>query len=196
VIAGADYHLDLHGGDLVEALEPFSICHTGAAPEVDQKSFDLAYYYGLPNTVKTTTDGSWPDNGTTYANAAAIGVPSAIVEVGGIGQLEQSCVDMHLAGLYNVLRHVGVLEGAVREPEVQLYSGFKWVYTPWKGIFYRAVSVGETVSVGQPLGTVEDYFGSPLGTIVSPVNGRVLFLTTSPSMPENGLLMGIGFQSE
>ncbi|MGN0770215.1 MAG: succinylglutamate desuccinylase/aspartoacylase family protein [Christensenellales bacterium] len=194
LLKGADYHLDLHGGDLVEALEPFSLCHAGASDEVDRKSFELALYYGLPNMVKTTWDGEWKDSGTTYANAAVNGIPSVIVEAGGIGQLEQSAVNMHLWGLHNVLRHVGVLDGKAVKPEVQIYPGFKWMYTPWRGIFYKRVSVGDTVDQGQVLGTIENYFGEQLGEIKSTVNGKVVFLTTSPAMTENGLLMGIAYQ--
>lgn len=194
LLKGADYHLDLHGGDLVEALEPFSLCHVGAGADVDQQSFELAYHYGLPNMVKTSSGGEWPDSGTTYANAAERGIPSVIVEAGGIGQLDQAAVDIHRKGLYNVLRHTGILEGEVTKPEIEVFSGFKWVYTPWKGIFYRAVAVGDRVCAGQLLGRIEDYFGQSHGEVESPVSGKVVFLTTCPAMKEGGLLMGIAFQ--
>lgn len=194
IIAHGDYHLDLHGGDLVEALDPFSICHTGADPEVDKASFELAYYYALPNLIKTTWEGDWPDKGTTYANAAVNGTPSAIVEVGGIGQMDQPSIDMHLKGLNNVLRHVGMLEGDAFEPEdVQTYRDFKWVYSPKKGIFCCQIAVGQELKKGQPLGYMTDYFGQHLVTVSSPVDGKVVFLTTSPAIPQAGLLMGIAY---
>ena len=193
IIKGADYYIDLHGGDLVEALEPFSICHSGAGEDIDRKSFEIAYYYGLPNIVKTTWDGEWPDSGTTYANACRNGVPAAIVEVGGIGQMDRPSVEKHLAGLKNVLKHVGVLEGEPVEPEVQIYSGFKWIYTPWKGIFYCQTQVGNYVEKGDLLAYIEDYFGNRVGDIISPVDGKVVFLETTPAMSENSLLFGIAY---
>ena len=191
LLQGADYHLDLHGGDMVEALEPFALCHEGADPNIDQKSFELACFYGLPNLVKTTWDGPWPDRGTTYANAAVNGIPSVIVEAGGIGQMDPDSVGLHLKGLRNVLRYLGILEGQPDKTFVQVYPEFRWVYTPWKGIFFRHVSVGDMVAIGQNVGEMRDYFGNVLGEILSPVEGKVVFLTTCPAMAEQGLLMGI-----
>ncbi len=191
IIKGADFHLDLHCGDLVEALDPFSICHVGAGEKIDEMSYKLAYYYGLHNLIKTRWDGEWPDSGTTYANAAVNGTASAIVEAGGIGQLEPEMVEMHMKGLYNVLCLTGVLEGEVTEPRVEEYSIFEWVYSPWKGIFYKNVEVGQEVQKGCLLGVIEDWFGEVQGEVYSKVDGKVVFMTTSPSMAENGLLMGI-----
>lgn len=193
ILKGADYYLDLHGGDLVEALEPFSICHTGASPEVDQKSLELALYYGLPNLVKTTWNGEWPDSGTTYANASERGIPSIIAEAGGIGQMDPASIDLHMQGLLNVLRYTGTLDGTPEKPKVTLYAGFHWVYTPWKGMFYCRVKVGECVKKGQLLGTMEDYFGNRLGDILSETDGKIVFLETTPAIAENGLVLGIAY---
>src|SRR3954471_14522514 len=43
----ADAYVDLHGGDIPEALVPFSICRGGDAA-VDLKSKELALAFGLP----------------------------------------------------------------------------------------------------------------------------------------------------
>lgn len=194
LLKDADYHLDLHGGDMVEDLEPFSLCHAGASEEIDRKSEELARYYALPNLVKTTWDGEWPDSGTTYANASVRGIPSAIVEAGGIGQMDPDAIAIHLHGLENCLRHFGVLEGSAEEPRVAVYPGFKWVYSPWKGIFYCRVKVGEKVSKGHVLGTMKNYFGEKLGDVVSEVDGKVIFLETTPAIAEKGLLFGIAYE--
>ncbi len=193
ILKGADYYLDLHGGDMVEALEPFSIFHQGESEEVNEMSRKLAYYYGLPNMVMTTWQGEWPDSGTTYANAAERGIPSAIVEVGGIGQMDKPSIEKHLAGLRNVLRLVGVLPGEVQEPEVTFYAGFKWIYTPWKGIFYTHIQVGDVVEAGAVIGHMEDYFGNWLGDITAPKEGKITFLETTPAMGENSLICGLAY---
>lgn len=195
IIAKGDYYMDLHGGDMVEALDPFSIYHVGAGDKIDRQSREIADYYALPNVVSTHTDGEWPDNGTTYANAAKSGIPAAIVEAGGIGQLDEASVEMHMRGLINVLRHFGSLKGEAFKSERQRhYSRFIWVYSEHKGIFYRNVNVGDEIQRGQTLGVVEDYFGQPLKEVISDAEGRILFLTTSPAVAQNGLLMGIGIK--
>jgi len=71
---------------------------------------------------------------------------------------------------------------------------FDWLYTKSTGVWYPKVAQGDAVSEGEQIGTVGDLFGDTLEEIASPVNGVVLFLTISPSVLENGLLMGIGVE--
>lgn len=192
VILKGDYYLDLHGGDMVEALEPFSIYHKSGNDEIDQKSLEITKYYGLKNIISTTWTGSWPDSGATYANASEHGIPGAIVEAGGIGQLDEESVSLHMKGLYNVLCYLGCLEGEPVTPEdLTFYDEFVWVYTPKKGIFYTKVSVGDEVIKSQCVGIIENCFGNQIEEILSPIDGKVMFLTTSPAVKDNGLLMGL-----
>lgn len=193
VVSKADYHLDLHGGDMVEKLEPFTLYHVGVNEEIDNKCKELALYYGLPNLLATSFDGTWPDKGSNYANAAEHMIPSIITEVGGIGQLNKEDVEMHLKGVRNVLRHFGVLEGEATIPEgIVEYQNFVWLYTPVKGIFYCDIEIGDILTKDQIVGHMEDYFGNHLMDIIAPISGKVLFLTSSPAMKDNGLIMGIG----
>jgi predicted deacylase len=193
IIKTGDYYIDLHGGDMVEDLEPFAIYHKGEGEDLDNRSYEIAKYYGLPNIVSTVTDGKWPDNGTTYANAAKIGVPGAIVEAGAVGRLDEESTQKHIDGLTNVLRRFGSLEGYSAEPEEQrIFSDMVWVFSNHKGIFYISVKPGDEVEVYDQLGRIEDYFGELLEESRSPVKGRVLFTTSSPAVSSNGLLMGIG----
>jgi len=189
----ADYHLDLHGGDLVEALVPFAIYHGGEDDETERISRELVEYYGLPHVVMSTSGGAWDDSGTTYTNAAKAGVPSAIVEAGGVGQLDQESVDIHLDGLRNVLRYLKCLKGeAVKPSNQQFYKDFVWLRSPVAGIFYKEVEVGDTICKGQKIGQVEDYFGNKLAEITAPSDGNLLFLTSSPAIGEEGLILGLG----
>ena len=192
-IKKADYFIDLHGGDMVEALDPFVIYRGGENNETERLSRELVEYYGLPNIVMTKAGGAWDDSGTAYANAAMAGVPGAIVEAGGVGQLDQASVDLHLKGLRNVLRHFKCLKGDAVKPENQNFcKDLLWVFSPAGGIFYREVEVGDKLRKGQKLGQVEDYFGKKLADVISPSDGNLLFLTTSPAIKDKGLLMGLG----
>ena len=193
VISKGDYHLDIHGGDMVEKLEPFSLYHTGAGEEIDKKSKELALYYGLPNLISTSTEGTWPDKGANYANSAEHGIPAVITEVGGIGLLKKDDVEMHLKGMRNVLRYVGVLDEEPKKPEgIVEYDNFVWLYTPVKGLFICDIEIGDELKKGQTVGHMEDFFGEELAEIKAPVDGKVLFLTSSPAMKEQGLIMGTG----
>src|SRR5438067_11993390 len=112
LIAPADVLIDLHGGDLVEALEPFAIYD---ASPVEEGARTLATSFGLPYVVRSPTSGG-AVSGTTSSAAAAAGVPAVIAEAGGCGLLEEGAVQLHLAGLENALRHLGMLEGEPAPP--------------------------------------------------------------------------------
>ena len=71
-------------------------------------------------------------------------------------------------------------------------TSFEWVYSKNAGMWYSGVAAGDVVKQGDEIGTVGDLFGDALESVVSPVDGIVLFLTVNPSVQENGLLMGIG----
>ena len=194
-IRGSDVYLDLHGGDMVEDLVPFSLVHRGKDDAVFRRSLELAEYFGLEHIVLTSDSGGWNDKGTTYANAAKIGIPAILAEVGHIGQLTAEHVERHLKGLESVLRHVGVLKGTPeKKRDYTYYDQFLWLRSTTEGFFNAACKVGQNVTKGQELGFVENCFGERLETVTAPATGDVLFLTTSPAMKKDGLLLSIGIE--
>src|SRR5712671_5653053 len=83
-VAHADAYVDLHGGDIPEALVPFVICRAAAGPveanTVDAKSKELALAFGFPY-VLTVSKPVQPAKGlSSYAAAAELGVPSILAE--------------------------------------------------------------------------------------------------------------------
>ena len=109
-----------------------------------------------------------------------------------MGQLDDESVDLHLQGLYSVLKYLGSIEGEpMVAPSYNYYDNFEWVFSPKRGIFYPSVSLGEQVKQGQELGSLEDYFGNTLATVKSHTTGRIILLTSSPAVEEKGLLMGV-----
>ena len=110
LIAGSDYLVDLHGGDIPEALEPFSLYDESP---VEATARSMAIAFGLPYVVRQARGGS-PIAGTTSAAAAAAGIPGITAEAGGCGLLEADAVETHVRGLRNVLRRLGMLPGRAR----------------------------------------------------------------------------------
>src|SRR5450830_1918354 len=74
VILKGDYYLDLHGGDMVEALVPYSTYHNSGNDKIDQKSLEMAKCYGLKYIISLPrATASSPKPGMTYANASEHG---------------------------------------------------------------------------------------------------------------------------
>jgi uncharacterized protein len=190
LIAPSDFMLDLHGGDMVEALEPFSLYDESA---VEEQARGLAIAFGLRYVVRSTPSEA-PIGGTTTGAAAAAGVPAVIAEVGGCGLLEEDAVRMHLDGLANALRHLGMLPGDVTPAREDMRSvgRFVWLRSMDEGWWEPDVRAGDGVRAGSSLGTVRNLFGDPIERIPAPEDGVVLFLTTSPAVTADGLLLGLG----
>lgn len=192
VFRRGDYLIDLHCGDMVEDLAPFSLMQRADDAAVDRAALDLAVIFGLPYVVAQPPSGG-PIAGTTNGAAAQAGIPAVIAEAGGVGQLRHEDVELHLRGLRRALQHLDMLDGTPEPlPDPVMIGDFVWVRCERGGFFRRAHAAGDHISAGDSIGTMVDLWGEPLQDIPSPVGGVVIFTTTSPAIQDNGLLVGIG----
>jgi uncharacterized protein len=77
VISHATYYVDLHGGDLNEALVPFTIFFRSGDRRVDETSLETAKIFGIQFLMRSETPGS------TFCAASLAGIPSILAEAGG-----------------------------------------------------------------------------------------------------------------
>lgn len=187
-VAGSDLLIDLHGGDMVEALEPFAIYDDSPQAERSQQ---LARAFGFGYVVCDRTDHL---GGMSTSAAAAAGIPGVMAEAGGCGLLEPAEVDRQLRGVTNALRTVGMLPGepSPPPPAQRLVERFIWPRSRTAGWWQAETQTGAEVKAGERLGAVLDPFGDELEVITAPEPGVVLFVTTSPAVGADGLLLGLG----
>ncbi len=191
VIAPADALVDLHGGDMVEALYPFSIYSASGNDEIDAKSIAMGRAFGLPYLIASRPEPGGIA-GTTVHAAAAVGVPGIIAEAGSSGLLTEPETQMMVDGVENVLRSLGMLEGPVRELPVTNVERFTWLRSPAEGMWYPSVVTGELVREGQSVGRVGNLYGETLAEITAPHDGAILFITSAAAMPKDGLVISVG----
>jgi uncharacterized protein len=188
LIKGSDYVIDLHAGDLPEALEPFVFYD---ASPVERQARDLALAYGLGHMVRQSSDGRTVA-GSTSAAAADLGIPSFTAESGECGILARDAVDRHLRGLRNVLRQLRLLPGdAVAFDRPVEHDGWIWMAATDAGWWQPAVATGTLVAEGDLLGTVSPIVGGTPTRITAPAAGVPLFITSSPAVSADGLLLGL-----
>jgi predicted deacylase len=192
LITGSDAVIDAHCGDLVEALQPFALYEGGPAEE---KARELAAAYGLPYVIRQVPGPDRAVAGTTSAAAAQAGIPAITAEAGGCGLVEEHAVQMHVAGLNGVLRALGMADRhpAAAGAEPSYLGRFLWLRCQDAGWWEPAVRAGDAVAAGQVLGSVSTLDGADvLETILAPADGVVIFLTSSPAVADDGLLLGLG----
>jgi len=191
IIDPADILIDLHGGDMVEALIPFSIYSVSGNEEVDARSIALGKAFGLPYLVASRPQPGGI-GGTTAHAAAAAGIPSIIAEAGSSGLLTEPETQMMVDGIGNALRSLGMLDGEVQPSEPVEIDQFTWLRSPVEGMWYPSVEVGAQVREGQDIGRIGNLYGDTLAEITAPHAGVILFITSAPAMPHDGLIIAVG----
>jgi uncharacterized protein len=190
LIVGSDALIDAHCGDMVEALHPFTLYETGPA---EGRARDIATAYGLPYVIRQEPGPDRAVSGTTVGAAAQAGIPAVCAEAGGCGLVEADAVAAHVAGLDNVLRLLGMTDGGPSRPQPRYLNRFLWLRCRKAGWWEPVVGPGDAVASGQVVGTVTSLDGAEtLETITAPADCVVIFLTSSPAVADDGLLVGLG----
>src|SRR5262249_46707995 len=149
VFPKADAYLDLHGGDLDEALVPFSLF-----PGFSEPSKALAAAFGLPIAVSAGGEGY------TINASGRLGVPSIIAEVSGTGLWDEATVTQLSAGTARSIRHPGMIDKAPPAPRAAPNYVTMWTpLAPESGLWYPKKELNDPVRTGEPIGEIRDVFG-------------------------------------
>ncbi len=193
VIKGSNYYVDLHGGDMIEKLIPFTIFCGEGDKKVLETSKAMADAYGIPYAVASGGAGG------TYGTTARAGIPAILAEAGGMGILDEDSVQMHLEGLESVLKYAGSIGSGIKlsakgasKKQVTFLGSFPWLRSDTRGMLYLTVDVGDQVKKGQHVGVIKDYFGKVQKELEAPETGIVLFRVTSPATNPNDPILAVG----
>ena len=173
-----------------QALTVLYASESGNA-ELDGKSIAMGRAFGLPYLVAARPQPG-AIGGTTVHAAAAAGIPAIIAEAGSSGLLTEPETQMMVDGVANTLRALGMLDGEVRPFTPTEVQRFTWMRAPAEGMWYPSVGVGAEVREGQNIGRIGNLYGDTLADITAPHDGAVLFITSAPAMPLDGLIIAVG----
>ena len=184
----ADYLIDIHTALTVDVRWAL---YANADGEVGDKGAGIARAFGYKSTLPAPMDIL---GGSALMTAAKDGIPSFIIEAGGIGQaFDRETVTDAAERLRNVMRHLGMLAGDVTDYGPQYdFSTFAWINATRGGLFQPAVACGQRVEEGTVLGRYFDVFGDVVEEPRSPHAGIVLAINCGPLMPTGDILMHLG----
>ena len=183
---GVDAYLDLHGGDLIEALTPFAI-HAGGTSATARRAAELADAFALPYRIEDS------GTGMTFSAAHDLGIPAVLAEAGGQGLWPEASVGALTDGAHRMLHALGMLEASPpADTGTTVLSRFSWSRSTASGCWYPAVAAGDHVGEGQSLGVVTDVLGEVRQEPTSAVDGIVMFSVTSLAINEGDPLVGVG----
>ena len=193
LIEPSDYLVDLHGGDMVEALHPFvlfdeSDVGCGRAPHGDR----VRLREPRPDSARRADRG---DDGRRSGRCR----DSRDRRGGGWARTARagSRRPAHATASLSVLRELGMLTGEPSPARSRVLSRrFAWLYAPEAGWWRAEIAPGDEVEAGQRLGAIEDLFGDERSVVEAPEDGVVLFMTSVPAVDRGGILCGLGTRRE
>ncbi len=180
-MTGMDCYVDLHCGDIIEALLPFAIFRDG-----DARSLPLAVASGLPYVVRSSAAGH------SYGAAAGIGIPGVLLESGSNGLWTEESVGLLETGVKGIMAKLGMLtDGGNAATQPPVICRMEVSKAPASGFWHCAVSPGTAIERGAPLGVIQDLLGEEKRTIVAEHSGPVLYHVTSLAITAGEPLVGI-----
>lgn len=167
IITRARYHVDLHGGDFGEMLWAYGGYSLTGDAALDEQGEALARLL-TPGMICLSPEGSLlpPVPGfLTYA-ATRRGIVSILSEAGGNGTLEEADVRVHVNGVENIMRYLGMIEGTpvIRGPLIKARDRAV-TRAKRSGLLRLKVSVGDAVPDGGVVGEICDVFGDIVETV-------------------------------
>jgi predicted deacylase len=134
--------------------------------------------------------------GTLRGAAVAAGIPAVTVEAGEPMRLDTSAVEQGVAGIQNYLAHREMIERRRFFGDPQpIYYRSTWVRADLGGILFSRVELGESVEVGDKLGTVTDPITNGRAHVLSPYRGTVLGMAVNQFVMPGFALFRIGVET-
>ena len=185
----ADYYIDLHSGDDFEKLTPY-VYYAGAAPEeVVKIAREMAEQVDVPYMVKSNVS-----TGGSYNYAASQGIPSILIERGGMGDWNYEEVRSTRRDVRNILCHLGIYQGL---KDFRTYYPLDVVDVRYQdaeesGLWYPFKKAGDMFKEGDILGEVRDYEGNVKEVSEAEFDGVILYQTGTLQVLGNGPMVAYG----
>ena len=184
----ADFHLDIHGGDLNEALTPHLYYAGKAELKIINKIKEVAAVLDVKYMVKS--------NSTTgvHSYGSISGIPSMLLERGGMGLCLEEDVKAYKKDLYSALNKMEILIGEEElneEMPIDITEA-NYLEALNEGCWTSFVEAGELISKGQVLGEVTDFFGNLVDRYYAEFNGVVMYHTVALAVAKDSPLVAYG----
>ena len=191
VLPFVDYLIDIHSGDAYEQMHPFVYELAGCSDPVNTISDQLAHWCNVDAIVKSKST-----SGGLYNVAGTLGIPSILIERGGMNDWNDNWVMQDKADVINILCGLKIFDGLTIEYDPYLFDTVEYVRSPKTGLWLSQVKAGQTITKDQILGTIVDPYGDELACIKAIDNGVVLYQTHSLNAIEKGALIAYGINHE
>ena len=172
IVSRCDYGIDLHTAAVRRTNYP-----TVRGDLKDARVQRLAEAFGSEVIINSKGPAK-----SFRREACRVGCPTIVVEGGEVWKVEPTIVDTAVRGVKNVLRDLGMIDGALERPAYRVnIQSTKWVRAERGGFLQFHVRPGDIVEKGQPLATNTTLLGRERRVLESPFHAVVIGMTTLPA---------------
>ena len=163
------------------------------------KAREIALAFGFRNVVKYSihTQEQVDRGRSLNRQAVADGKPTVLIEIGENGRTDDAFVEPVVSGVVNLLRVLKMAAGAPSPPrsDTRWFDDTTSVNAKTTGIFTPVATTARSVRRGEVIGTIRDYVGRVVETIVSPADGYVMYGIAGPPVRTGDTVATIGIPS-
>lgn len=171
--------IDLHGGDIGEAQQPFVIFQRTGDPSADAqheavaRCFETDFLVGLEPELMEKP-------GRCCTALARMGRVGLVAECGDNGVMDASAVGWHADGVAGVAQLFGMLPATPKKPRPAQFvmPGYGFLRAPCDGLVYFLCKAGARVRQGQVVAEVHDDLRRPLAEVAAPFDGYLLWYSS------------------
>lgn len=182
VLIRCNAHIDLHGGCLPESLVWYVI-YRGSNDDVGRRSEALAKAVGFKYLNNRATEGR-------SGLLAERGIPSLTFECNTGSKLVPEESAAITEGVLNMMRHLGMLPGPLKEikdqpnvPEdgkTEIWTKEGRTFCTQGGLCEYTYKPGDLLKKGQVMGVIRNFYGDVVETILAPETGRIRIMVHNP----------------
>lgn len=183
IVMRSDYGIDLHTAAVRRTNYPNVRGDLG-----DSKVRRLAEVFGSEIIIS----GKGP-KGAFRREACRAGCPTIIMEGGEVWKVEPSIVESAERGIKNIMRHLGMLDGALERPAYQVViEKSKWIRAERGGFLRFHIQPGDIIDKDQPIATNTTLLGRERSVLTSPFAAVVIGMTTLPAVSPGEPVCNLG----
>ena len=194
-VKGSDYLIDMHGGDIFEALVPYIGINKVSSDRVNEETLAMGRAYGLPYILEFGSMPGGQTDGMGLSNAAReAGIPAILAEVGGEGVLCDSDARRHIDGTLNAMRHLGMLAGSPFIPGTAHEMKTDFWRIDVEGLVYPTLELGQSVKQGDKMGVIRDWYGALVEELFAPQDAVIIAVVTTMAARPGAVIYQVAIQ--
>ncbi|WP_209402681.1 M14 family metallopeptidase [Pseudozobellia sp. WGM2] len=196
IIARSDFFVDMHAGDSPEDLMPYNAWYNSEAfPEASKKGKAMALAMGFDYTIRFQIAKERVLQPSLYCSQEAFHrqIPTVDIECGRLGMSGEQETNKIVSSIFSLLSHLQMMpnENSNSSPSTIITQRTS-VKSDHTGIFYSEKHAGDSVTKGESIGYITNFFGEQIKEVTANASGIILYKIGTPPINKGDTLFNIG----